>query len=1388
MNRKNLDNLIESISAQLPLTDESKKLLESVCKTPNLSIFGATQTSQTSNTENKRLPTQELDKASFLKLLRTCYLCSPQNKNYHECKKVNDAIIQKNTLPTLLKQLSDFQFIVGVETLIALQTRNCEAILSDPDYQITLFKTANSAPKHLRSLYSFALLQILGFRHLYKSYQDKVRKLPDDSKNYLTRKIFLPILFASFLDDDKSQTCTNILTQYDIFDIVLNKWIEPMSKILLLEVKKICLKEVFYFLSRFLRLYSESLMSQSPSMVSNRILPLMSRTVIHYPKLFDKYLADCDIFMNKNITENRFPAVLHFLSCSCNSDENAISVLKRLTNCHNRAEPLMKQFFDALKEAHTEIVSQNVSNCSKSALYLLKNLFKYLPDKYQEQIILMFNGSELDSPQVTFASFLWDFMKNDQLAPDAAKCLNHLSALHPEDVYRFFSDPYSFNEIGKMMETNAQISKSFVKIARNIISFSFCRKSTICSEIPPFAKFLVTDYFTSSIFKKFDRRSKRWSTLTCILETALDVVFCDLDFCSELPNNQNFVRGLISIVHQTASILGKPPAVIQESGTVRIDSDNLSYIIQFDCIAMTLMIRLITYNLMTSDINNPDGLSFMCKSFFSDKDGEASSLFTTFVSFLELTHPLASQLRYYSVKMLDLMCEIAGRLPSISVDSFYPHESQRVLKEMISTNLFKSSDINQAITQLDFISHTLSSQLPFAYSFVHLLGSSFVIASTSHLEKIAKEFPDWLLSLSHLISKLFQKLSLDSQVINQISSKSDFIPNIMKIIKMNLPEKGTTEDICNLIASKAELLNVAILQKAKIEKDLIGVLFSQMMKVLPNKFEPIFVDCKLNVQRFVSVELHRVYGKEFYVDTDLLNRYLVDDATVVEKAQKLNESLSIIDACTQLMCTIVSLLRTTEDDSLIPPVKDSLKLLKNVLKNDIYPDSTVKVFFDLVDVCLSNITSVVNNLNQPLLMALTYYMKKRPIISTFSIIAKLLASSEIQETEVLILMLEPCIDYSLKNANKVDCSPAAMNCACEIAFKLASWDNWIIKSQKSAECFYTLLPTSLGTYVVDFMTLVLMNSENAETLKSSGFFDPLSTIDFCDEDARSPIWQHLFNMITAVPIVSQVPHYFVSTHFNQIHFYLNENQTNFAKKADLSLSEGKNNNDGASDVKIANSNQVGSPSLLLFKTQLSIMELLARIAPNFRSFIELENPFIFEGILSDVSQKLRKSLLFLNESSQLKINKGGNNKYDRETYNEKTCNLLIIKYCLIFFNGILEFPDGDIPIDMNESNSSNPVLDLMDKAADTLKDILANDAGIFNDVCIESFEYALRIYIAKLFKTYAEEGGRKQIKETKNSMLRSINSVMASINKFQLDENDSFQLLDAANNYITSLM
>ncbi|KAK8881620.1 hypothetical protein M9Y10_004364 [Tritrichomonas musculus] len=1353
------DNLIESINAQLPLTDESKELIKAVAKTPNLSYPGIDQKTQSSNTDKNRLPTQELDKASLLRLIRTSFLCSPDNKNYAECKLIKDSIIQQNHLQKILSQLSDFQFIVGVETLIALQAHNSEAVLSDESYQTELVKTANSAPKHLRPLYGFALLQLLGFRQLYKNPTNRVKKLPKIAQEALTRKIYSPILFASFLDAQESENTLKILKQFDVFAIILNKWIEPMTKILLEEVKRICIKELFYLISRFLRLYySKSILSQSIQTFSSRILPLMSRIVLHYPKLFNKFLDDCNIFANKNLTENRFPSVLHFLSCSCNSKQNALTVLKKLTNSQNRSEPLMKQFFDCLKEAHDELVVENVSSSSKSALFLLKSLFKYLSNNLKEKLVMMFNGSEIDTPAESLSSFLWDFMDNSELAPSAAKCLFHLSSLYPDSVSRYFDNPSTFISIEGMMEKNAKIAKSFVKIARNMVSFTFCRSNDKSKEIPKFAKFLVSDYFTSSIFKKFERRSKRWSTLTSILELALDIVYCDLDFCEELPNNENFVRGLISIVHQTASILSEPPTVIIESDSVRIDSDNLRYIIQFDSIAMTLMIRLITCNLM----NLNSKLSFMCTSFFSDNFSDASSLFTTFVSFLQLTHPLSPQLRVHAVKMLDLMCEIASRIPGTNVDSFYPHESQRVLKGLISTNLFKSNCIDQVITQIDFIAHTLSSQLPFAYSFVHHLGSSFVFAATSYLEDIAKKFPDWLLSLSRLLSMMFQKLSLGSEVIMQITSKQAFWSSLWNIIKLDLPSNDNNQDTCNLIAAKSELLNVAILNNQPIQKEVIDILFNQIQTILPKKFEPIFIDFKIDMKRFIMVELHRIYGKDFYLDTELLRRYLVDKENIVAKAKSLNESWSIIHACTQLLSTIVNLLRTTSNESLIPPVKDSLKLLINVLRNDIYYDSSTEVFFNFVDVCLSNIDSPINNISSNLLRGITYYLNKRPLESTFSIIARFLAPSEIEESEELIQMLDPCIKFSLENY--ATCSSSALKCASEIALKLSDNDNWIVKSPISVNCFFTLLPTPLGCSVVDFMTLVLMNNANASTLESSGFFEKFMTIGICESDSKSPIWPHIFEMMSAIPNVSQVPYWFVTTHISKIAYFFNPLTTTISSSELL----------------------LKSDNLMLYKTQLSIMKLLAKIAPNLLNFANAEDPVQYRMLLEIVSEKLRKSLLFLKESSQLNVSKGGNNLYDVDSYNEKTCNLLILHYCLLFFNCLFEFPKGDPPIILISSASSNPILDLMDKVADTLKEILANDAGIFNDVCIEAFEYALRIYTAKMFVSATLENGRKQIMETKNSLLRSIESVRKSIKDFNIKAQESFELLDAVNDFITN--
>ncbi|OHT02837.1 hypothetical protein TRFO_29906 [Tritrichomonas foetus] len=1335
------DNLIEILNSQLPLSDESSKQLNSVQQTPNLSYFGSNSTATISSQdsdEKSRLPTQELDKASLLRLLRTASLCPPSNIHYEKCKNLVSSINTSNSLTKILSQFSDFKFIVVAETLISIHTHDLAA-MKEPSYATNLVKAANSSPKYIRPLFCVAILQLLGFKDIYEHKSDTIKTLPETARNVLSKKIFSPILLASFLKPDESSTVTQILKQFDVFDIILNKWIRPAKKILDQDVMKICLNEIFYFLLYFLRLFIKSLMSQSPVVIANRILPLMGEIVHHSPKTFEEFLHECNIFASKQLTDTRFSALLRFLSFSCNSKKNSLIILNQLTNCRNRNEPLIKQFFTSLKEAHDEIVSQKVSECASSALFSLKRMIKYLPEEQKSQLINMFCGSDIDPPEVSLVSFLWDFMQNSEMAPDASRTLKHLTPLYPEVVMRLFSDSSIYPQIGRMMEQSSTIASSFVKIARTLTSFSFCRL-TKYREIPPFAKFLVVDYFSDSIFKKFERRSKRWSTLMLILEIALDISYCDLKFCSEIQNNQNISRSLVSIVRQTADIIETPPTIINESENVRFDSDKIRIIIQFDCTALTFMIRLLSYNLL-----NEKQLSYLATSFFS-YNSDASSLFTTFVSFLELTHPLTSQLRYFAVQMIDIMCEIAGRMPNISVDSFYPRESQSILIESVRTNLFKSDDVTQTINELDFISHALSSQLSFAYSFVRHLGSSFVAAASKKLRQIANEFPDLLLSLSRLLSMMFQKLSHDSKAITQITTQQDFWKSIFDIID----QKPTEEDVCNLMAAKAELLNVAILDGQQIKPEFIRSLMKQVNDVLPKKFEPLLMNYKLDITRFINCKLHRTYGNDYLIDLDLLQRYLVNDNKVIDTARRLNNQFSLIDSCTQILSSIASLLHFSSDESLIPSVEEALTLIVFVLNNDIYPDSTADIAFEILDICLSNKNIPINSLKKEFLRGLTFYINKRPLESSFKIIARLLSVSDINNSEELCLMIEPCIKYALNHHDSIN----SILCASEIALKLSNTDNWISYVPICANCFFTLLNTPLGNYIVEFMTIICMNAANALTLEENGFFEQFVLIE-CNGDAKSPLWPKLFNLMTSLPLTLKVSYKFITTHFSKIVYFFDSSALENMKP------------------------------IQLYKVQVAITDLLLHVAPNIQQFSE-EDPTQFDMIIELISSKMKASLLFLRESPHLKL---AGHLYDRDSYNEKTCNLIILRNCLLFVNKLFDFPFGKPHISSNDSHLAFPVIDLMEKMSDGLQAIISADAKEFSGICLQSFELTIRLFIGRAIATAGTEKGLKQIKDVKDSLNRSINSVQQSIRKFNIpDSQETIKFLDGLNKYLCSLI
>ena len=1354
------NNLIEAITAQLPLSEEFEQLLEKVSSKPNLSYFEQNQTSKSDENDGKsRLPVEEMNKASLLRLLSTAARCPETNIHYEKCKNLISMANTSRSLPLILEQYDSFKFIVVAETIVALQTKDFAAI-KDPEYQTNLVKAACSSPKYIRPIFCVALLQLIGFYNVYNAKKIgtvKVRPLPETAKKLLTKKIFSPILLGSFLDSDSSAIVTKILKQFDVFDIVLNKWIRPSKKLLQKDMMNVVRKEVFYFLACFLRLYLHSLMNQSPTTIVTRILPLMSEIVDYDKSSLKPLLKECNIFNSKTITDMKFFATLHFAASACNSEKNTLMILDIFTGCKNRSEPLLKNFFDALNDAHSEIISQKVDEYAISSLNLLKGFIKYLKGDYIEQIINLFNGSDIDDPMQSLVSFLWDFLTNNELAVPSSKVLKYITRLYPEIVLNYFNDPSEFRNIEIMMENNPSVGLSFIRIARDLVSFSFCHGKTE-REIPQFAKYLVTDYLPNSFFKKFDTRSKRWAMLISILEIALDISYCDLKFCSSIQNDQSVSRCLISIVRQTAGIIETPPQIIHESENVRLDSDKLRIIIQFDLIALTLMIRLLSYNLL-----NEKELSYLATSFFSN-NSEASSLFSTFISFLQLTHPLTSQLRYYAIQMIDIMCEIANRIPNISVDSFYPRESQSVLIESVKTNLFKSTDLTQTINELDFISHTLSSQLSFSYSFVRRLGSSFVAAATVSLENIASQFPSLFLSLSRLLSKMFQKLSLSSKAITKLTDNQSFSSSILAILEKKYKFDDNT-DYYTILASKAELLNILILNGNDISKDLIDKLLSEVIQVLPRNFESLNIKFKLDMKRFINAKLHCNYGEKFYINIDLLERYLVNNserALIISKAKEANIALSCIDACTQILSSIISFINFASNEKLIPSFDIVCKLIEPILKSDIYPDSTSDLVFQLLDMHISVQYQPISSLGSSFIYGITNFMRNRPLPSIFTISGKLISiykkDQDVENIKDLELafywMFKTCIHYSHNHLSS-DC---ALKCSCEIALKLVDKDNWItyipINIDALIGYFFEFLNSPIGPTAIDLMTIILLNSKNALTFEQKGFFEKFILID-CNGNANSPLWPRIFYMMSSISISSNIAFNFLSTHLNKIVFFMNQIARETIKP------------------------------IHLYRIQAAITSLLAAMAPNLKQFAQ-ENPAQFDMIIEINSTKIRESLMFLRESPHLKLD---GELYTPDSYNEKTCNLIILRNCLLFVNQLLDFPNGNPLILFNDTHITFPILDLMDKVAESLQALLSKDAKEFTKVCLQSFEFALRIFLQNWTSAIKNPSIRAQIIENRNSVLRSINSVQSSIKKFMIqDTENSIELFDAISSYLCSIL
>lgn len=1297
-----MENLAASLLANVSLSDEA--LFNTIKGTPDLSYVKQPAKTSEEETDESVAHREIVEKASFLHVLEAVAVCHKDPKNRHEaaCKAFLSQMNTQNSLKKLLTQFKEYKFIVVPETLLLLQTYDF-AVMADDSYITEVVQTALSAPDYLSVLFCFVILQLLKVRKAYEA-GTEVSKLPASISALLETELLSPILLASHLNSSDAAIVTKILYKFDVFDIIANRWIPAIQRVFGKAAQKVCYDECHYFVCMFLRLYHRST-SMMPMILSQRLLPVMSIAVRKSPGNFEQMINEYNVFSLKAMMdEKRFPYLIWFAGCACGSRKNAEEVLLHMTSKY-APEPLLKLYFGVLRQSLSSVVSDSVPDTVKWAMYLLKRLCKHLSANKLAKLIDCFDSNH---PIAAFGNFLWNFLDNKELGRYAAQCLQHVAVYYPREICEVLS-AWDFSVIAKYMKMSSQVATAFAKIARILLTNYYILNSQF-AVLPSFVSFIVKTYFSEAMFQKYERRSKRWKTMFALLETGYDMCLFDKTFCSEVQNDPNFGRALIAIVQQTVSIIEKPPHETKENEFVRLDSDKPEAIIRFDCLAIALMSYLVEYNL-----THEKTLSTLSTSFFA-KNSDTSMLFSTLMSFLELTHPLTASIREAALKLLAVLCEVAKRMKNVNVDAFYPRQKQAILTEYVRANLMRGKDVNQMITALDFMANTFVTQTTFSYAFLRKL-------DTQKLTDISADCPRKLLALSKLLSRIFSRQSRNSKLLEEITSKPNFWSSVGDMIRKE------TDDLC-VIASKAYLLHCWILGEQQIKEDMVRGIVAQILKVFPAARDPVILDFDIDLNKFLAVQIYPEYGPMFYIDYELVRRYLVDteQTDLIEQIQRVNNDLSMIDACTQLISALLLLLKSA--NGIRVPVASISQIMSVALSNDLLPDSTAKRIFELLDFALETEAGdfVVAKSD---IQALSYFVEQRPSDYSFKIIGKFVAASQVNANlGELLEFIEFTTKFGIENISK-----NAICCASEVALKLAKYDGWIEHAPIVCSSFSKLIETDIGVDVVDLFSVIAWNEVNASWLEMNGFFSLLDRLP-CDDKCTSDLWPHLFKFLTALPKHSRVPSTFLGNHFARICFFMTP--------------------DAESEMGASKA----------FKTQLAITDLLAHIALYSSEFWE-ENPAILEGIQERVYGKMEHSLKYLRENAYVEF-EGTLGCID--TYSDKLCNLCMLRNCLLFMNIRCDFPLGDFGKIVSESHTTHPLEEAMEKIMDLLHHALKGTDQVYAPVIIQTFELALRIFTGAIYKL-----GSDQMRENRDSVLRSIRNLTTAISKTGYSDIDSTQ-------------
>ena len=1301
------DNLCDFLLEGIPLSDKDSKLFDSVKSTPSLDFFKSQQNDSTNPNDKDNF----FNKASLLRLIQTAFIISKKQKHTYseKCKQFVEACNKMNTVKSLLSQFHDFKKVVLVETIIIICDSNPN-FLNDNEFINMVMSCVEDSPEYLKSFLGLIALQWIKTDQIFLKKSKQPRSLWDSSDKEKTASqrgaelqdmCLTPLIFASFLCPDGSDTISDCLKTFDIFYILRKDWMKLCHKLLNKEAASICAKQIYYLVI----LYIRSFKPLTEIQLEQRILPLLAECLRKEPQLYQDLLNYFNVFQNQRLFNYSRDCVISISASSCNTTENAIDIFRKFTPSDVHNETYLSHFFFLLRNALAEVIVIEPSKTSIDALLLLKRFCKYLPSQQLIEIIRTFveyNGDFADGIEIqAFFAFLFNFFENEVFSHYATKAFSYVAILFPMDCHVFLDTAMSNNKlsttkISKIMDVDATNIRAFSSIVRTLISNHFTLNSAD-QEISQFVLFIITKYFPDSVYKKYETHQKRWKAMRYLLEISLDLCITMPSFAITAQEDPSYVRSLTTIIIAASNLLQSQPTPQQESFKVRADNDTMQYIIEFLSAALSLLERLILVNLTKM----PE-VSKLTRSFFE----ENSEIFSTFISLLELSQSFAPQIRRQANVILSLMCAVAARMKNISVDAFYPRTKQAVLIESAKVNLFHATSVEQTINELDFISSILNTQSALAYSFIRRIGSAYATASISSLSDIKKEYPSLLKSLSYFLSQIWRKLKGDSKIIQQISGKSNFWSSLQTIIDDNsMP--SDYNDASLIVASKAYLLRCKVCSEEQIAPDLVKNILDQAYKYYPDEFLPLKSSLCINMDSFIIPSLNRTYGDMFYIDYKLLDRFLVSEdqeerQKIIDFSKDLNIKLSRIDSCTQMVQAVNALLNSRtkyEKEELVPEISNVIAVTMKILNNSLSPSSTIQTVLELLEFCMLNKKNISIIPTESDLLTILKFFRTHPLKEGFSTFKYFFALSTI-ESERLFNILKDifsyCIAYSTKN-NSLE----SIQCASEIALLLRNEDEWIANYESDLnDAMGILINTPLGSHMVNLLSIICENQQNGMYLEQCGFFDPFISDSLpCDEIYNSPFWPAMFNLMSLLPTTSSIPIRFAKTHAPQI--------------VQFCLSE-----------KIGNMNRLQILKIRCYALSLflSIMQESHRTGQDLPI---LEDKFYEIPIIV-----MKMAFDELKNKPHIKLLGRIEDVNDR---NEQLCSLVLLHDSLAFLNSIPGYPEdkeiaSNIDSKLEQSSCEEMVL-IMEKLA-ALSEKPEN--GIYLSVISRAFGFALNIYFGRI--------------------------------------------------------